>query len=433
MKIKGMLLTALCVMGVAACGGGTAVSPTLPSTQAQLDNLNAKYDSNSGQPTNAAVPGSSAESIKSIFMAELATGSGEIIANVVTYYQKSFYLKNAIETNTATNANGSTTITVHHKAHGLHIGDKVSVKNADQSANGIAPASLGRSNRITAVTADTYQISVQGSASQIGWANIDVAVDYLIADCIGKYNSIESAISKTKNTNRIENLEVFYTTTTVAQSMQGCAPEYFGENVTTKYYKKNADGYELVAQNVDAGDYSMVYGSWLLPSDGLTWPSPSPSPSASAPASSPAPDPDPDPGLKATAIGKLINYQNTRKLQNNGYTLVSYQIAPDTASSVFVIITLKNYSNNDVLMTTETNIYAKATTGYQLIKRQIDYNNPLRNRVEITNFATPPDIVNFAIKNGFTDAKAADIKIRCKGMLFLSCAHDYMPLAYVFE
>ena len=84
-------------------------------------------------------------------------------------------------------------------------------------------------------------------------------------------------------------------------------------------------------------------------------------------------------------------------------------------------------------MTTETNIYAKATTGYQLIKRQIDYNNPLRNRVEITNFATPPDIVNFAIKNGFTDAKAADIKIRCKGMLFLSCAHDYIPLAYVFE
>ena len=427
MKIKSMLLTVLCVMGIVACGGGTAVSPTLPSTQAQLDNLNAKYDSNSGQPTNAAAPGSSAESIKSIFMAELASGSGEIIANVATFYQKSFFLRNAIETDTATNANGSTTLTVYHKAHGLHIGDKVSVKNADQSANGITPASLSRSNRVTAVTMDTYQLTVQGRASQIGLANIDVSVDYLVADCIGKYNSIESAISKTKDTNRIENQEVYRTTTTVAQSMQGCSPEYFGENVTTKYYKKIADGYELVAQNVDAGDYSMVYGSWLLPSDGLTWPLPS----ASAPASAPAPAPDL--GLKATAIGKLINFENTRKLQNNGYTLVSYQVAPDTASSVFVIITLKNYSNNDALMTTESNIYAKATTGYQLIKRQIDYNNALRNRVEITNFSIPPDIVNFAVKNGFTDAKAADIKIRCKSMLFLSCAHDYMPLAYVFE
>jgi hypothetical protein len=97
MNIKNMLLTALWVAGMAACGGGTAVGPTLPSAQAQLDNLNAKYDSNSNQPTSAAVPGASTESIQSIFMDELTSGAEEIVADVVTYYQKSFFLKNAIE------------------------------------------------------------------------------------------------------------------------------------------------------------------------------------------------------------------------------------------------------------------------------------------------------------------------------------------------
>ena len=122
-----------------------------------------------------------------------------------------------------------------------------------------------------------------------------------------------------------------------------------------------------------------------------------------------------------------------KKLQKNGYTLVSYRIAPDTASSVFLIITLKNYSNSDALMTTETDIYAKADTGYQLVKRQIDYNNELRIRVEISKFAIPPDIVSVATKNGFSDAKAADIKLKCKDMLFVSCTYTYMPLVNIFD
>ena len=439
MNIKNRLLTALWVAGMAACGGGTAVGPTLPNAQEQLDNLNAKYDSNSNQSTSAAVPGASTESIQSIFMDELTTGAEEIIADVVTYYQKSFFLENAIETDTSQNANGNTIVTVRHEAHGLHIGDKVTVKNPVQDANGIAPASLSKSNPITAVTPDTYQLSVQGSANQSGLANMDVSVDYLIRGCIGKYNSIGSTISTKINSNKIENLEVFYTTLTVAQAMQGCAPEFYGENITTKYYKKIDSGYELVAQNVDGGDYSMVYGRWVLPSVGLnSTPAPAPVPpaapasaSASAPASAPASASAVD--TLAGNIGKLVNYQDTKKLQNNGYTLVSYRIAPDTASSVFVIITLKNYSNADTLMTTEVNIYAKAAKGYQLIKRQIDYNNALRNRVEISKFTTPPDIASFATKNGFSAAKAEDIKLKCKSMLFLNCAQNYMPLAYVFE
>lgn len=412
MKIKNRLWAALCVAAMAACGGGTAVSPTLPGTQAQLDNLNSKYDSNNNQSTSAAVPGSSTESIQSIFMDELTNGSQEIIADVVTSYQKSYFLKNAIETDTATNANGRTTITVHHDAHGLHTSDKVTVKNAMLDANGIAAASLNKSFPITAVTSDTYQLVVQGSANQTGLANIDVSVDYLIANCVGKYNSLESAISTQKNAIAVENLDVFYTTLTVAQSMRGCAPQY-SESVTTKYYKKTNGGYELVAQNVAKGEYSMVYGAWKLPSDGLN--------SAS------------NSTTLTGNIGKLINYENTKKLQNNGYTLVSYRIAPDTASSVFIVITLNNYSNSGALMTTENNFYAKADTGYQLIKRQIDYNNELRNRVEISKFATPPDILSVATKNGFSDAKAADIKLKCKDMLYVSCTHTYMPLVNIFD
>ena len=411
MSIKKRMVVLLCVVCMAACGGGAAVSPTAPTTQAQLDNLNAKYDTDSNQSGSTAVKGSSTESIQSIFMDELKNGSKEIMADVATYSQKSHFLQNAIATDTATNANGSTTITVQHEAHGLHVGDKVTVKNATLDANGIAAASLNKSNLVTAITADTYQMLVQGSASQSGLAKIDVSLNYLIADCIGKYNSIESAISEKAHVNKIENLEVFYTNLTVTQRMRGCAPEYYAENITKKYYKKIASGYELVAQNINAGDYSMVYGACKLPSEGLN-------------SASKTLDGD---------IGKLINYANTLKLQNNGYTMVSYRIAPDTASSVFLIIDLKNYSSSDTLMTTETNIYGKAEKGYQLIKRQIDYNNTLRNRVEIFNFGAPPDILSFATKNGFTEANAAEIALKCKAMMFLTCAHNYMPLAYVFE
>ena len=411
MNIKKSLLAVLCVVGMVACGGGTAVSPTLPSSQTQLDNLNAKYDANSGQSKITAVPGTSTESIQSIFMDQLKNGSQEIIADVVTYYYRSFFLQNAIATDTAKNVNGSTTISVYHPAHGLHIGDKVSVKNASQNANGIAAASLNNSNPVTAVTSDGYQLIVQGSASQTGLANINVSVDYQIVNCIGKYNSIESVISEKIYSNTIENQEVFYSALTVAQLMRGCTPEFYGENVTKKFYKKISVGYELVAQSVAAGDYSMVYGTWKLPSEGLSATS----------------------NKLAGDIGKLTNYADTRKLQNNGYTLVSYQIAPDTVSSVFLIISLKNYTQNDILMTTETNIYGKAATGYQLIKRQIDYNNDLRNRIEIFKFISPPDILSFAKKNGFSDVQAADVKRKCNGMMFLSCARNYIPLANLLD
>ncbi len=411
MNIKKSLLAVLCVVGMVACGGGTAVSPTLPSSQTQLDNLNAKYDANSGQSKITAVPGTSTESIQSIFMDQLKNGSQEIIADVVTYYYRSFFLQNAIATDTAKNVNGSTTISVYHPAHGLHIGDKVSVKNASQNANGIAAASLNNSNPVTAVTSDGYQLVVQGSASQTGLANINVSVDYQIVNCIGKYNSIESVISEKIYSNTIENQEVFYSALTVAQLMRGCTPEFYGENVTKKFYKKISVGYELVAQSVAAGDYSMVYGTWKLPSEGLSATS----------------------NKLAGDIGKLTNYADTRKLQNNGYTLVSYQIAPDTVSSVFLIISLKNYTQNDILMTTETNIYGKAATGYQLIKRQIDYNNDLRNRIEIFKFISPPDILSFAKKNGFSDVQAADVKRKCNGMMFLSCARNYIPLANLLD
>jgi hypothetical protein len=411
MNIKKSLLAVLCVVGMVACGGGTAVSPTLPSSQTQLDNLNAKYDANSGQSKITAVPGTSTESIQSIFMDQLKNGSQEIIADVVTYYYRSFFLQNAIATDTAKNVNGSTTISVYHPAHGLHIGDKVSVKNASQNANGIAAASLNNSNPVTAVTSDGYQLVVQGSASQTGLANINVSVDYQIVNCIGKYNSIESVISEKIYSNTIENQEVFYSALTVAQLMRGCTPEFYGENVTKKFYKKISVGYELVAQSVAAGDYSMVCGTWKLPSEGLSATS----------------------DKLAGDIGKLINYADTRKLQNNGYTLVSYQIAPDTVSSVFLIISLKNYTQNNTLMTTETNIYGKAATGYQLIKRQIDYNNDLRNRIEIFKFVSPPEILSLAKKNGFSDDQAAEVKRKCNGMMFLSCARNHIPLANLLD
>lgn len=409
-KLKSWLLAAVCAAGISACGGGTAVAPTVPSSQTQLDNLNAKYDVSTNQSTSAAVAGTSTESIQSIFMAELATGAEEIIADIATYYQESVFLKNAIETNIATNANGNTTITVHHSAHGLHVGDKVTINNTGLDVNGIAATSFNKSSPISAITVDTYQVAVKGSAAKTGYANVDLSFDYLIADCIGKYNSLESAISEKIYKNKIENLEVFYTTSTVAQTMHGCSPQYYGDNVTTKYYKKITGAYELVSQNVDGGDYSIVYGAWKLPSEGLS--------SAS--------------DALTGSIGKIVNYENTRKLQNNGYTLVSYRIAPDTASSVFIIITLKNYTSNDFLMTTEANVYAKGTTGYQLIKRQVDYNNTLQNRVEISNFTAAPNIISFATLNGFSAAKAAEIKQKCNGLLFLSCARSYMPLVNLF-
>jgi hypothetical protein len=242
-------------------------------------------------------------------------------------------------------------------------------------------------------------------------ANINVSVDYQIVDCIGKYNSIESVISEKIHSNTIENQEVFFTSLTVSQLMRGCTPEFFGENVTKKFYKKISTGYELVAQSVDAGDYAMVYGTWKLPSESLSATS----------------------DKLAGDIGKLINYADTRKLQNNGYTLVSYQIAPDTVSSVFLIISLKNYTQNNTLMTTETNIYGKAATGYQLIKRQIDYNNDLRNRIEIFKFVSPPEILSLAKKNGFSDDQAAEVKRKCNGMMFLSCARNHIPLANLLD
>jgi sugar lactone lactonase YvrE len=413
-----------------ACGGGSATVPTAATSKPQSDylisaeavnpqigDLTSKINLATSQATSKAVAGTASISIQALASSNAQKGSPELLADMVSYQRKNFSLVNPIKTDVSRNVDGRTTITVFHEAHGLRLGDKVAVKN--QSAildntvanfNGVPVTNLSTWNYVIPVHPDRYELTVEGVANKTGFADLNVSVDYLVVDCSGKFDYLQTPLSTKPLSSSVEGFQVYSSTTTVASRLKGCSPEYYGDTKTTKYFKKNLSAnYELVAQEVAGGDYSFVSGKWDLPADPLQ--------SGDA--------------VTEKTIGKLKNFTDKTLSYTDGYAIASFVPKKNTASSVFLFSYLRNYADNDVLLSTETDIYAPIigdTAGSMgLIKKLIDYNNVQKTLVEIQNFIPAPDVADFAIQNGYSASDAAKIKLGCKDLLLLSCIRYYMP------
>jgi len=422
-------------LGLSACGGGSASTPGVASTSPQatylatsetvnpqINDLTEKINLATGQSTPNAVQGIAPISLKALASSEAEKGSPELLADMVSYQRKAVYLLNPIKTDIARNANGKTTITVLHQAHGLHLGDRVAFKNLPElidglpfSINGIAGTKFSQWNYVIPVHPDRYEITVDGSTNVTSSASLDISVEYLIVDCSGRFNYLKTPISDKPLPISVEGVQVYNSTTTVASRLQGCAPEYYGDTKTVKYYKKDlAASYELVAQEIAGGDYSFVLGKWDLPDELLRS----------------------DDAVNEKTIGKLKNYTDKTRSYTDGYAIASFLPKKNTSSSVFLFSYLRNYADSGVLMSTETDIYAPipgdATGSMGLIKKIIDYNNTQKTFVEIQNFIPAPDVATFAVQNGYSASEAAEIKLTCKDLLLLSCIRYYMPGANVF-
>ena len=428
-------LIAALSLGLGACGGGSSSTPGVASTtpqvtylaisetvNPQINDLTAKINLATGKATSNAVQGVASISLKALASSEAEKGSPELLADMVSYQRKTFYLLNPIKTDIGRNVGAKTTITVFHQGHGLHLGDKVAFKKLPVTAagstisiNGIAGANLSQWNYAIPVHPDRYEITVDGTTSSTGLASLDISVEYLIVDCTGRFNYLKTAISDKPLPISVEGEQVYSSTTTVASRLQGCSPEYYGDTKTTKYYKKDiVASYDLVAQEVAGGDYSFVLGEWDLPADPLQ--------SGDA--------------VTERTIGKLKNFTDKTRSHTDGYAIASFLPKKNTSSSVFLFSYLRNYADSGVLMSTETDIYAPipgdATGSMGLIKRMIDYNNSQKTFVEIQNFIPAPDVATLAIQNGYSASDAAKIKLSCKDLLLLSCVRYYMPGVNVF-
>jgi len=434
--VKRRLLSraALLALGMlfTACGGGSSSTPEVANskvqaaastvsepTNAQSTNLNSKFDFVSNQPTATAVAGATSISIQSFATSEALNGTPELLADMVSYQRKSVFLKNPMVTDVSSNSAGKTTITIFQKAHGLNRGDKMAIKNIPVSSNGtsftvngISVESLSRWVDVAPLNNDYYAITVMASANRSGPTGLDINVDYIIASCTGKFNYLKTSLSNKPLADRVEGFFVYATTTKVASHLNGgCSPEYYGDVSTIKYYKSGTavGSYELVAQEIGGGDYSYVVGEWDLSSEPLKS----------------------GPVITEKTVGKLLNFTNKNRLLTDGYTLLSYTSGMDSATTVFLFTYLKSYSDGNILMTTETNVYAQSasssTPTLELIRKQIDYNNPEKTQVVISNFIAAPDVEKLATQNGYSATDAAKIKSSCIGMLLLSCVRYYMP------
>jgi sugar lactone lactonase YvrE len=433
-KTAGYLLAVLSAF-LCACGGGSSSVPEVANSKPQtsylvssetvnpqINDLSAKINLATGQATTSAVRGTAPISLKALATTQAVKGSPELLADMVSYQRRMAYLLNPIKTDVDKNTGSKTTITVFHTAHGLHLGDKVAFKNLPIptdgsifSLNGIEGTKLTQWNYIVPVHPDRYEITVDGIANKTGLAGLDISVEYLIVDCSGKFDYRQTPISDKPLPNSVEGIQVFSATTTVASRLKGCSPEYYGDTNTTKFYKKDStNNYQLVAQEVEGGDYSFVLGKWDLPAEPLQ---------------------SGDAVIEKT-IGKLKNFTDKTRSHTDGYAIASFLPKKNTASSVFLFSYLRNYADNDALMSTETDIYAPivgdATGSMDLIKKLIDYNNTQKTLVEIQNFIPAPDVADFAIQNGYSASDAATIKRSCKDLLLLSCIRYYMPGVSVF-
>lgn len=339
---------------VSACGGGGAASGGGVPSSADLQNLSDKIN---------LTDGSSADnlSLKALFVEQAKNGFSKS-APASVYWTRKVTLSSPFSTRVENNANGVTKVTVQDPGHGAHTGDTVTISNTTAAVNGLPAENLNNTFTITYISVDSYSITVPGSATGNGAALAASAVlTYRLLECSGPYSYEQTPVkfpdSEKELAVMFERQSVGYAVFTVTSELNGCSPGS-AKVVTTRYFDHD---YKWLGEYVTDQDYSVVDGELALPDTALK---------------------SGDSGF----LGTVRTYTSKTRQTYMGKADLSYEVRPDTGSSVFILVTQKLYDAYDQLRLRETTVYGRssdASKGYLLLRIEVLYNNSRQTEIVI--------------------------------------------------
>lgn len=352
---------------MSACGGGGAASSGGTPSSADLQNLNSKLNLADGSSTGSAQGSTDSTSLRALFVDQAKNGYSKS-APATVYWTRRVTLASPFSTRIDANANGSTRLVVQDPGHGARTGDTVTISDITGPVNGLSAESLNGTFTITYITADTYSLTVPGSATGNGPALAAGAVlTYRLLECLGRYSYVQTPVkfpdpndpdpTKREPLVMFERQSVGYARFTVTSELNGCSPGS-AKILTTRYFNKD---YTWLGEYVNDQDYSVVDGELALPDTPLK---------------------SGDSGV----LGTVRTYTSKTRQTYMGRADLSYEVQADTGNSVFILVTQKLYDAYDTLRLRETTVYGRssdAAQGYILLRIEVRYNNSRQTEVVI--------------------------------------------------
>jgi hypothetical protein len=370
-----LILIALSVSVLTACGGGSMSNGPAPST----------ITIGSTTPNTSTVPvvtnPTVAQSTDSIDFAKfwdenIKTGYSRSGGLTAFKYKDFTSVKLSSVVKELSTENGFTTLKINHVAHGANNGDVVNFSRIYSMPHGISNELMNGYFELFDVTPDYYSVNVKYVAKNSLATEFIADATYKYKECTG-YQSVKQLPPDNSVTSlKFGIVSAIRVAFTVNTNLMGCSPEK--SNFTT--YKYFTDGisssgenikFAPLGQDITGGMYSVVDGTFAIPSG----------------------------TLKSGSSGKIAsitNYSDISRSAKQGKTEVSYSVLPHTSQSVFLQIMSKTFDNGGNVLNTALDTYGKSTVttdpNYNLIQTIVNYKNPNRNEVNIIYSSNSMDL-----------------------------------------
>ena len=357
-------LVLLSILALASCGGGASSGKTGTDGNANL--LIALDASLAVSPAIKLPEGTDTISMAGFWEQQVNNGFSKV-GFLKGYAYQDFQNLNLIASANGNTSDGkSTVLLITHPDHNAQNGDIVTLTGLSKDFFGIPFAYLNGTFEITRRDANAYLITVPYASSRRETSMLSANLYYKLKECEGVQTVTQTPAVATTPATFFDGFEARVAKQTVENSLTNCSPAL--RNFTTyKYFavvnpKYGASlPFPFIGQRVDGGDFASLDKTFDLPS---------------VPVKS---------GQKGN-IGTMKFYKTSNKTFLVGTALLSYEILKYTSNAVFIAMLTVTYNDNNSLVSTMTEVYARDPAGdkdYKLIRTTVKYNNPRRNELVI--------------------------------------------------
>ena len=357
-------LVFLSMLALASCGGGASSGKTGPEGNANL--LIALDASLAVSPAIQLPEGTDTISMASFWEQQVNNGFSRVGFLKGYAYQDFQNLNLVASANGNTSDGKSTVLLITHPDHNAQTGDIVKLTGVSKDLFGIPFAYLNGTFEITRRDANAYLNTVPYASSRRETSLMSANLYYKLKECEGVQTVTQTPAVATTPATFFDGFEARVAKQTVENSLTNCSPAL--RNFTTyKYYAITNPKfgatllYPFIGQRVDGGDFASLDKTFDLPA---------------GPVKS---------GQKGS-IGTMKFYTTSNNTVLVGTALLSYEILKYTTNAVFISMLTLTYNDNNSLVSTMTEVYARDPAGdkdYKLIRTTVKYNNPRRNELVI--------------------------------------------------
>ncbi len=353
-----------CALALASCGGGASSGKTGAVGNAGL--LNALDASLAASPITKLPEGTDSISMASFWEQQVVNGFSRVGFLKGYAYEDIQNLSFVATANGNTSDGKSTVLLITHPDHSAQTGDTVTFTGVTKDLLGIPFAYLNSTFEITRRDSNAYLITVPYASSRRETIILSANLYYKLKECEGVQTVTQTPAVATSPVTFFDGLEARVAKQTVENSLTNCSPTL--KNFTTYKYFAIANPkygatltYPFIGQRVEGGDFASLDKTFDLPSGPLKS------------------------GQKGS-IGTMKFYKTSNKTVLVGTALLSYEIFKYTSNAVFIAMLTLTYNDNNTLVSTMTEVYARdpaVDKDYKLIRTTVKYNNPRRNELVI--------------------------------------------------